>query len=503
MSDQVENKENTALRYTENNKSLKEKTKYGMLWSVIERFGTQGLQFIFGIILARLLSPDDYGIIAMPLVFFAIAQCFINSGFVSALIRKPELTQEDLSTTFYFSILVGSVCYVILFMISPWIASFYNTPILEDILKVTSLTTLFTPLSMVQSVLLTRKIDFKTQAKISVISAVSSGSVGIYLAYNGYGVWSLVFQQVAGSLINVVLLWIKCNWHPSTPWSNESFQYLWSYGSKLLASSLLATIYENIYPIVIGKFYSPTELGFFTRAHQFSKLPSSNITGVMQRVTFPILSEMQQDDDRLERNYRKIIKAAGFIVFPLMAGMSCVSEPMVKVLLGEQWLGCILFLQIVCFDYLWYPIHAINLNLLQVKGRSDFFLKLEIWKKILGVSLMAIAIPQGPIWMISLGVVGSFLALIINTYYTGKLINVGFKKQIIDLLPTLLVSMTMWLVIVLINRIAINDTLLLIVDILVGGLVYILLSWIFQKEVFLSVLEMTPLKKYIKFKIND
>lgn len=494
MSETKDNSE-ILLEYTDNGESLKEKTKHGMLWSVIDRFGTQGLQFVFGVILARLLSPNDYGIIAMPLVFLGIAQCFIDSGFSSALIRKTKLTQADLSTAFYFNIIVGVVCYLLLFIASPWIADFYDTPILEDLLKFTALATLFNPLCTVQTVLLTRKIDFKKQAKISFISAVTSGAVGIYLAYNGYGVWSLVFQQVAGSCLRVILLWVESKWRPAAIWSKCSFHYLWNFGSKMLASSLLAVIYENIYPIVIGKFYTPSDLGNFTRAHQFSKLPSTNITGVLQRVTFPVLSEMQNDDRRLERNYRKIIKAAGFIVFPLMAGLSAVSEPMVKVLLGEQWLGCIIFLQIVCFDYLWYPIHAINLNLLQVKGRSDFFLKLEVWKKILGAALMAIAIPQGPLWMISLGAVGSILALIINTYYTGKLINVGFIKQIKDLLPTLLLSMIMWIVIMLINEIGIDDLVLLIVDIIIGGIIYISLSCFFQREVLLSVMEMTPLKK--------
>lgn len=235
--------------------NLKTKTRKGLVWSVIERFATQGVQFLFGIILARLLSPEDYGTIAMPLVFLAIAQCFIDSGFSTALIRKPELTEEDLSTAFYFNIGVGVVCYLALFLTSPLIADFYNTPILSDLLKVTALATLFNPLCAVQQALLTRKIDFKTQAVVSLSGAIVSGIVGLTMAYSGFGVWSLVCQQVGGYIIRTILLWGFSKWKPKRVWSWESFHYLWGFGSKLLGSGLLDTIYKNIYPIVIGKFF--------------------------------------------------------------------------------------------------------------------------------------------------------------------------------------------------------------------------------------------------------
>lgn len=472
--------------------SLKNKTQKGLAWSMIERFATQGVQFLFGIILARLLSPDDYGIIAMPLVFLAIAQCFIDSGFSGALIRKPDLTEDDLSTAFYFNIGVGVICYLILFFTSPLIADFYHTPILADLLKVTALATLFNPLCAVQQAILTKKIDFKTQAIVSLSGALVSGVVGLAMAYSGYGVWSLVFQQVGGYVIRTVLLWALCKWKPKSRWSWESFHYLWGFGCKMLGSGLLDTIYNNIYPIVIGKYFSALDLGNYTRAQQFANLPSSNVTGVLQRVTFPVLSSIQNEDERLERNYRKILKLSAFLIFPMMLLLSAIADPLVRVLLTDKWEGCIILLQIICFQMMWYPIHAINLNLLTVKGRSDLFFRLEIFKKIMGVCIMFITIPHGIIWMVSGGIVSSMLSLIINTYYTGKLINVGYFKQMGDLLPIFGVSFIMWLIVHAIISLSSNLYCQLVLGISLGAIVYLIGAKIFLKVEFNDALSMVP-----------
>lgn len=462
--------------------SLKTKTKKGLAWSMIERFATQGVQFLFGIILARLLSPDDYGVIAMPLVFLAIAQCFIDSGFTGALIRKPDLTEDDLSTAFYFNIGVGFICYIVLFFTSPLIADFYETPILSDLLKVTALATLFNPLCVVQQAILTRNIDFKTQAIVSLSGAIVSGAVGLMMAYSGFGVWSLVFQQVGGYLIRTILLWILGGWKPKRKWSWASFRNLWGFGSKMLGSGLLDTIYNNIYPIVIGKYFSANDLGNFTRAQQFANLPSSNVTGVLQRVTFPVLSSIQNEDERLERNYRKILKLSAFLVFPLMLLLSAVSTPLIRILLTDKWAGCIILLQILCFALMWYPIHSINLNLLQVKGRSDLFFQLEVIKKILGVIIMCITIPNGIIWMVGGGIVGSIFSLFINTYYTGKLINVGFCKQMGDLLPIFGVSFTMWGIVHATFLLTENIYAQLSLGVIVGPLFYIVSAKVLLKS---------------------
>lgn len=472
--------------------SLKNKTKKGLAWSMIERFATQGVQFLFGIILARLLSPDDYGIIAMPLVFLAIAQCIIDSGFSTALIRKPELTEDDLSTAFYFNIGIGILCYAVLFFSSPFIADFYHTPILSSLLKVTALAVLFNPLCAVQQAILTRKIDFKTQAIVSLSGAVVSGIVGLYMAYNGFGVWSLVFQQVGGYVMRTILLWVLGKWKPKRQWSWESFHYLWGFGSKMLGSGLLETIYNNIYPIVIGKYFSAQDLGNYTRAQQFSSLPSSNLTGVLQRVTFPVLSCIQNEDERLAKNYRKILKLSAFLIFPLMLMLSAIADPLIRILLTDKWEGCIILLQIVCFQMMWYPIHAINLNLLTVKGRSDLFFRLEIFKKIMGVCIMFITIPHGIIWMVSGGIVSSMLSLIINTYYTGKLINVGYFKQMGDLFPIFGVSFIMWLIVHAIISLSSNLYCQLVLGISLGAIVYLIGAKIFLKAEFNDALSMVP-----------
>lgn len=236
-------------------------------------------------------------------------------------------------------------------------------------------------------------------------------------------------------------------WHPKRQWSWESFHYLWGFGSKMLGSGLLDTAYNNIYPIVIGKYYSANDLGNYTRAQQFSTLPSSNITGILQRVTFPVLSTIQNEDERLARNYRKILKLSAFLIFPLMMILSAVANPLIRVLLTDKWEDCIILLQIICFSMMWYPIHAINLNLLTVKGRSDLFFRLEVIKKVVGISIMCVTIPHGIVWMVSGGIVGCMVSLIINTYYTGKLIRVGYLTQMGDLLPIFGVSFAMWLII--------------------------------------------------------
>lgn len=472
--------------------SLKTKTKRGLAWSMVERFATQGVQFLFGIILARLLSPDDYGIIAMPLVFLAIAQCIIDSGFSTALIRKPELTEDDLSTAFYFNIGIGILCYAVLFFSSPLIADFYHTPILSSLLKVTALAVLFNPLCAVQQAILTRKIDFKTQAIVSFSGAVVSGIVGLYMAYNGFGVWSLVFQQVGGYVMRTILLWILGKWKPKRKWSWESFHYLWGFGSKMLGSGLLDTIYNNIYPIVIGKYFSAQDLGNYTRAQQFSSLPSSNVTGVLQRVTFPVLSSIQNEDERLARNYRKILKLSAFLIFPLMLLLSAIADPLVRVLLTDKWEGCIILLQILCFSLMWYPIHAINLNLLTVKGRSDLFFRLEVIKKVIGVCIMCIAIPHGILWMVSGSVVSSMITLLVNTYYTGKLINVGFVKQMGDLLPIFGLSVAMWIAVYGSLLLMSNLCIQLIISIFIGVIFYILGAKIFLKREWQDAKSMIP-----------
>ena len=461
--------------------SLKQATTKGLFWSSVERFSNQGVQFVFSIILARLLSPSDFGIIAMITIFFAVAQSFVDSGFSNALVRKTDRREEDLSTCFYFNIAVGLAAYIVLFLIAPFVATFYNQPILSPIIRITGLGVVLNSLCVVQQALFTIKIDFKSQAKVTLSATLISGIVGVIFAYRGYGVWALVWQGVASSIVRMGLLWLMSKWYPKTGFSKSSFDYLFGYGSKLLASGLLDTIYNNIYPIVIGKFYTPAQLGNYSRALSFAQLPSSNITSILQRVTFPVLSTIQDDMPRLQTNYRRLLKLSAFIVFPLMMGLAAVTFPLIRIVLTPKWEGCSFYLQIICFALMWYPIHAINLNLLQVKGRSDLFLRLEVIKKIVGVCIMCITIPLG-ITALCVGmVVSSFIALFINTFYTGKLMDIGYLKQMRDLLPVLINSLLMGGVVFISIQFITNDVLKLIVGGIIGVLFYIFSSYIFAR----------------------
>lgn len=453
--------------------SLKQKTTKGLFWSSVERFSNQGVSFIFSIILARILAPSDFGIVAMIGIFFAVAQSFVDSGFSNALVRKTDRREEDLSTCFYFNIGVGIMSYIVLFLIAPLVASFYNQPILSPIIRITGLGVVLNSLCVVQQALFTIKIDFKSQAKVTLSATIISGIVGVILAYQGYGVWALVWQGVVMTSARMALLWLMSKWRPTTGFSKSSFNYLFGYGSKLLASGLLDTIYNNIYPIVIGKFYTPAQLGNYSRALSFAQLPSSNITSILQRVTFPVLSTIQDDIPRLQANYRRLLKLSAFTVFPLMAGLAAVAFPMIRIILTPKWEGCSLYLQIICFALMWYPIHAINLNLLQVMGRSDLFLRLEIIKKVVGVCIMCITIPLGITAMCIGMVASSLISLFINTYYTGKLINIGCLKQMRDLTPIFINSLIMGGIVYFSIQISDNDILQLSLSIIVGVLSYI------------------------------
>jgi teichuronic acid exporter len=423
--------------------SLKQKAARGILWSFIDQFSSQGVGFIIGIILARILAPSDYGLMGMLAIFVAIAQSFINSGFSSALIQKPNSTEADFSTVFYFNLGVSVAFYLMLFGASPWIAEFYKAPELEPITKVVALNLVISSLSLVHRTKLLIRVDFKTQTTISIISIVISGSIGITLAYKGFGVWALVFQGLLAAVCQTALFWFYTRWKPLFLFSKESFRRLFGYGSKLLASGLLDTIYSNIYTIVIGKAFSASDLGYYTRAQQLEALPAANITGVLQRVTFPIFCSIQDDDARLIAAYRKLIRSAAFVIFPLMFLLVAIAKPLVILLLTEKWLPSVDIFQILCFAGMWYPIHAINLNILQAKGRSDLFLRLELWKKLLGTIILIVTIPLGLKILVLGQAFTSFASLFLNTYYTGKFFRYGIVEQLKDILVFLISAISL------------------------------------------------------------
>ncbi len=456
--------------------SLKQKTVHGVIWSAIERFSVQFIQLLVQILIARILTPEDFGVIGMLAIFLALAQSFIDSGFSNALIRKTDRTEVDNSTVFYFNIVVGLISYAILFLAAPWIARFYETPILTPITRFIALGVFFNSLTIVQRAILTARVDFKTQAKASFVAVVISGAIGIYMAYADYGVWALAVQAVVNYLLNTIMLWVLTAWKPLWTFSWVSFRELFGFGSKLLLSGLLDTAFRNIYTIVIGKAFTATDLGYYTKANQFAQFPSSNVTGILQRVTYPVLCEYQDEEERLRQLYRKYLRLSAYVIFPLMIGLAAVAQPLIVALLTEKWSGVVLLLQILCVVMMWYPIHAINLNLLQVKGRSDLFLKLEIWKKVMGTIVLCATLPFGLVWLCLGQIATSLISLVINTYYTGQLIQLGFFKQMKDLVPALLYSFSMGVFVYGAIQFVEGDLFKVALGIVVGVIYYLLIG---------------------------
>jgi O-antigen/teichoic acid export membrane protein len=415
--------------------NLSAKTKKGLQWSAIERFLSQGIQLAITLMLARLLGPTAFGLVGMLAIFIAVANVFVDSGFSAALIRKTDLSESDLVTAFYYNIAISILCYFILYYSAPYIAYFYQQTELEVLLRVSGLIVLINAFILIPRMQLTVAMDFKTLAKISVVSVVISGLTAIVLALGGYGVWALVVQMLINAICTLLLFIFYVPWWPRGKITQTSFSYLFGFGSKLLISGLLDVIYNNLYQIIIGKKFSPNVVGQFTQANQLASVPAITLTGIIQRVTYPMFSRMQNDACAMTIAYRTTLKMAALVIFPLIVGLGLVAKPLLTTLLGEQWLPAANLLMILCLGFMLYPIHAINLNLLQVKGRSDLFLKVEILKKIVGVSILLLTIPYGVFYMCAGLVVTSYLSLLFNTYYTAKLINISQWQQCKDLLP--------------------------------------------------------------------
>jgi len=460
--------------------SLKDKTLKGFIWSALQKLSVEGVQFVVMLIIANLLGPRAFGLVGMLAIFIAVSQSLINSGFSQALVRKQNRTETDNCTVFYFNIVVSAFMYLVLFVIAPWVADFYHEPELKPLLRVIGLVVIINSFSIVQRTIYTAAIDFKTLAKVSFITALVSGAVGVCLAYSGYGVWTLVWQQLTRAFVAMLLLWWYSTWRPRLIYSWKSFRELFAFGSNLLFSGLLNTLYGNIYQITIGKLYSAESLGFFTQAKTICNLPSSNINDIVGNVTYPVLSKIQDEDERLAMNYRKLLRVSAFVVFPLMCGLAAVADPLVDIFLADEWRYAAVLMVPISLNMMWYPIHAINLNLLKVKGRSDLFLRLEIIKKILGVLVLVGTSPFGVLVMCYGSVFNGIVALFINTYYTGKLINVGFVRQMRDISAVLVTSLAMFALVYLLISLFGNSYVRLIVGILVGAAFYIAICFMFK-----------------------
>ncbi|MFS1423636.1 lipopolysaccharide biosynthesis protein [Shewanella sp. 10N.286.48.B5] len=415
--------------------------KSGFIWSALDSFGNQAIGLVISLTLANLLGPSAYGLVAMLTIFIAIAAVFVNSGFNSALIRKVDRNEKDYSTTFYFSFAVSIICYLLLFFCAPLIADFYEQPELTLLTRVIALVIIIQTLAVIPRTKLTVEINFKSQAKANVVALVCSGTVGLIMAFNGYGVWSLVFQQLTNAIISVAMLNLLSPWKPVEKFCKQAFKELFGFGSKLLAAGLLDTIYNNLYGLIIGKQFSAAQLGIFNQANSLSTMPATMITGVIQKVTYPMLSNMQGDTNQLDKAYLLTLKIATMLIFPIMFGICIIAKPLIAILLGEQWQDSAQLISILTMALALYPIHAINLNMLQVKGRSDLFLKLEIIKKAIITISLVITVPMGIVEMCIGMVVTSYLALIVNTYYAGQLSSVSQLNQLAALLPIAIITL--------------------------------------------------------------
>lgn len=447
--------------------SVKEQTLSSVKWTAVEKFSLQGIQFILSLVMARLLSPSDYGTVGMIAIFLSISRTFIDSGFANALIRKKDRTEDDFCTVFYFNIFISSVCYIILFLIAPWVADFFKTPILRAILRVQSINLLINSLVQIQITKMTIDLNFKAGAKIAIVSSIISGICGILLAYFGFGVWAIVFQGIISAIVSAICLVYAIRWRPKLVFSWDSFLSMFSYGNKLLASGLLNTIYANMTTLVIGKFYTSKDLGYYNRGTHFARFPVDTANGIVGRVTFPIMAKIQDDDEYLISVYRRYIRIMSLVIFFGCAAMAAMAKPLILLLLTEKWKESVIFLQIYAFAIMFDHINKINLNLLQVKGRSDLFLKLEIIKKTISTVILFSSIPFGVIGICISKVIYSQIAIVINTYYTGKLFGLGYLSQFRDFSKYLILSVLACLPAALISFIGDNN----IISLLIGGVI--------------------------------
>ena len=455
--------------------SLKNKTVKGASWSFIDSIAGQGITFLVGLVLARLLTPEEYGLIGIITIFIAVFNSIVDSGFSNALIRKNDAKDIDYNTVFISNLVVSVVLFGVLFLCAPAISRFFNQPQLISLLRVMGSIVIINASAIIQRTIFVKNVDFKTQTKVSLISSITSGIVGIGMAVSGCGVWSLVGQQISRQFLNSVFLWFYSSWYPKLQFSFQSFKELFSFGWKLLVSGLIDTVWREIYQVVIGKCYAPATLGQYTRAQQFASICSSNLTTVVQRVSFPVLSSVQDDKERLKNGYKRIIKVTMLLAFTLMLGLTAVSEPMILVLVGEQWLPCVPFLQIICLQMMLYPLHSLNLNMLQVQGRSDLFLKLEIIKKIIAIGPLLLGIFVNIYWMLGGSVMTGCLAYYLNAYYSGPFLNYSIKEQVKDILPSFGVAVAMAVPVFAMSFISMNPFILLLLQVLVGALITIVI----------------------------
>ncbi len=456
----------------------------------MERGGSQGVQFVVQIILARLLLPEDYGTLALVTVFTLVANVFVQSGFHSAIIQQQDTDAVDYSSVFIFSMTVAGLLYTVLYFSAPWISRYFDDPLLVPVLRVITLTLFLGALRSVQSAIIARRMEFKKFFYGTVGATVVSGVAGIAAAYAGWGVWALVLQQLVSGVMLSVILWRLIEWRPRLLFSWNRLMRLLSFGWKLLASSLLNTIYMEMRTLFIGKIYTAETLGFFNRGRQFPQLIVGNIDGSIQAVMFPALSSYQHDVPRMRSLMRRAIVTSSFLVFPLMAGLAVTADPLVRVLLTERWLPAVPFLQIFCATYALQPIHTANLQAINALGRSEIFLKLEVLKKILGIGILFISLPYG-VFAIAWGtLLSGILSSFINAFPNRQLLSYRYEEQLKDILPSLGLALIMSVAVSLLPRLGLPPLQTLVLQVVTGVVVYAGLAALLRLECFYYVLQL-------------
>ncbi len=474
--------------------NTKNKVISSMFWKLSERIGAQLVSLIVSIILARLIAPEEYGLIALITIFITISNVFIESGFGTALIQKKDADDLDFSSVFYFNIVVAIIAYILLYFSAPTIAHFYNNMKLIAIIRVFGITLIIAGLKSIQNAYVSKNMIFKKFFISTSIGTIISAIVGIFMAYKGFGVWSLVVQQLANTTIDTCILWITVKWRPIFKFSLFRLRKMFSFGWKMLISSLIDTFYNQMYGLVIGKFYSSENLAYFNKGNQFPELITTNVNGSISSVMLPALSNEQDNKIKLKNMMKKAIKTSAFVLFPMMLGLAAIAESLVKIILTDKWIQCVPILQMLCFSYLLWPVHTINLQAISSLGRSDIYLKLEIIKKAIGVILLIITIPFGIEVMVFGKILMSLIATFINAYPNKKLLKYSYTEQIKDLTIYLCISIIMFIVIYPIQFLNINLVLILIMQIIFGIIIYLSLAYLFKLEAFKYIIELIKTK---------
>jgi teichuronic acid exporter len=480
--------------------SLKQKTISGLSWSFAGNFAGQAISFVIGIILARLLSPREYGLIGMVTIFTILTQPFINSGFSQALIRKENCTDTEFSTVFYFNLFAGIFFYGIIYLAAPYISAFFNEPELTRITRVIGLIIIIDAATIIQTTILIKDVNFKLQTKIGLGASVVSGILGIVLAFKGFGVWSLVFRTMADHIIRSLFLWVNNRWKPQRVFSLPALKELFGFSSKLLASAILDKVYYNIYNLVIAKYFSAKELGLFTRAKMFKDLIAQNLSEMVGSVSFPILASIQDEPQRLKVTYRRIFTSINFIVWVALFVLAAIAEPLIITLIGVKWIDSVIYLQLLCFVGVFYPTHALTRNILYVYGRSGLFFRLQIFTKALAVPAILNGVFFGIKYMILTMIVGGFFEFLVKVYYSGKVVNYSLISQIKDLVPTFFLATTIGIALYTVSFFLNTAPIItLIIQLSIGLVLTIGLSELFKLREYLFIKEVaiSQLKKMV------